>query len=219
MGGYRQYEIAFLFYNLLENEQVWDILHHMSQTIAPSTGTLRVLFLVAAAFMVPFVMEGAAINVNSICEVGDCASPDVLSVGGSTVFNDEFVFTFADGDKYLVFGVVNASEPVLNETIFGVVGGVEYIGNSGGSSPSVGTDTLVIDFLQGYTSTLTGGSFPQGGGVSPPMGGGIADGSSFEEQNFFDGQSLPALGPYTVGGSPEAFSTTSLSGTHRSVTV
>jgi hypothetical protein len=187
----------------------------MSQSMSP-TGTLRVLLLVAVIFMVPCIVEGAALSVNGICEVGDCASPDVLSVGGSASFDVSFVYTFANGDEYRIYGGFTASEPVLNETLFNElsVNGVTYIGNSTGGAVPSGTDTLLIDQLQGYTINYTSNTFFNAGPgyTSPPMGGGIAAGSSYEQQSFYEGQGLPALGPYTVPGTPEAFSGTTLSG-------
>jgi hypothetical protein len=193
------------------------MLHGMSKIAAPLTETLRLLSVPAVIFMVPFVMEGSAISVNSICELGDCASPGVLSPGGSTVLNNSagFIFTFADGDKYLLYGTTSPSEPVIDEILLGLSSqsGVEYIGNSTGTA-AAGTDTLVIDILQGYTIDYTSGTFYNAGPgyTSPPLGGGIAAGSSYLQQSFIDGQPLPALGPYTAGGISEAYSGTFLSG-------
>lgn len=118
---------------------------------------------------------GAAVTVNGTCQVGNCASPDVVSTGNtpSTAFN--FLVTLPNSDQYRIAGTINpstGSNTVGINSPFTVL----YLGNAAGTAS--GADVINLDVLQNFTL-----SFPfrmstesaQGG-----FGGAIAQGSSVE---------------------------------------
>lgn len=87
-----------------------------------------------------------AVNINGNCALGNCASPDILAPGASLTNPFDFVYTFANSDRYQVTGTLNAfntSTPsgevfILIETPLTVT----YLGNNAGTTS--GTDVLTI---------------------------------------------------------------------------
>src|SRR5579863_7548097 len=53
---------------------------------------------------------GDAISVNGLCEVGTCASPDILTNGNSISSPFSFIYTFANTDRYQVSGNFAATD-------------------------------------------------------------------------------------------------------------
>jgi uncharacterized protein (TIGR03437 family) len=158
------------------------------------SNVLAILIAASPAF-------GAAILVNGNCQVGNCASPDVVAVGStsSTAFN--LVITLANTDQYRIAGTVNFPN---SATAIGVTVPftIAYLGNASGTNSS--SDSITIDFLQNDANTTTSGKFFETteGGFSGP----IAAGSSLQGQLTIGGRSLPVQGPFP---SPSNFSATS----------
>jgi hypothetical protein len=150
-----------------------------------------------ALMIAPAAFSGA-ISINSSCELGSCASPDVLGNPGSIPeAGFSYVYTFANTDSYLVTGSFGAANDAGGTFIGGAGPFFTYLGNSTASAS--GTDVLSIDFLQGYTVTNTSGTYNEG--IAGFFAGPLAPGSSLSAQFFADGQALPVLGPYTFPGS------------------
>jgi hypothetical protein len=157
---------------------------------------------------------GGAISVNGTCGQGNCATPDTLSIGGSTSINSSFVYTFANGDMYQV----STFFPVSNPNGFMGIGpssiiSATYLGNgSGGVSAQ---DVLSINLLQNLQSPITTGSETAGGyPIFGVLGGGIASGSSLATQ-YSEGPIVsPVLGPLVGPGDVSAVQANfSISGT------
>jgi len=142
---------------------------------------------------------GGAISVNGTCQIGNCAAPDTVDSNGTlpTAFN--FVYTFANTDKYQIQGGWSASDTSgTNFEISGIQLTATYLGNS--TSTASGADTLTIDSSQNFEFTGSGGgsAHEQAGGT---FGGAIAqNGSSATFQLFVNKIALPLLGPYAPTG-------------------
>ena len=155
--------------------------------------------LVGFTALLPFTSFAAAININATCEMGNCASPDILAEGNTLSVPFSFVYTFANSDQYSVTGIVGASN-LTNTTGIARISprSIEliYLGNSTNSASAA--DTLVIDFLQQYqrppgTGTGTTGFESMSGDFSGPY----ASTSSVEGQVFsFGGTAMLLMGPF-----------------------
>ena len=138
---------------------------------------------------------GGAVSVNGACQIGNCTSPDTVDSNGTlpTAFN--FVYTFANTDKYQIQGGWSATDTSgTNFEISGIQLTATYLGNSAGTAS--GADTLTIDSSQNFEFTGTGGgqAHEQANGT---LGGPIAQtGSSATFQLLLNGTALPLLGPY-----------------------
>ena len=145
---------------------------------------------------------GGAVRVNGVCEVGNCASPDVVGSGNSLLTPFNFTFTFGNGDQYQI----NGSFTVTNSGGFFITApfGLSYIGPGGASA---GTDVLTVDLLQNVATTVTSGAFNET--LRGSFGSGLGAGSSVQGEISFGGQALPLQGPVSP---PNAFDLT-VSGT------
>ena len=114
-------------------------MHHQRR----SWNTYLVFALSLAA---PFAMRAEAVSVNSVCEVGNCASPDSLGNGQSTSGSFNVNLTFGDGDSYNLTGSYAASYSTLDGSTIAINPVVVYTG----VAPSLGTDTIQVAALQKY---------------------------------------------------------------------
>ncbi len=154
-------------------------------------GTSLLALVAATAF-------GAAVSVNGTCQVGVCASPDVLAsqTSSSTSFN--FAVTLPNTDQYRIVGTINASGTSSEVSIvspFTVV----YMGNASGTASAA--DVVNLDVLQNFTLgfILRHSTESAEGG----FGGALAAGSNVQIQLVIGGQALPVIGPFP---SPASFS-------------
>ena len=106
---------------------------------------LRVVSLAAA---LPLLGACAAIQVNAVCYVGNCDSPDSIGVGQTSAGTFNFNYSFADGDLYSVTGNYSNSYPGIH-TLFQPT--VTYLSNNGNMfTPSVQTDVLSLVMSQNF---------------------------------------------------------------------
>jgi hypothetical protein len=132
---------------------------------------------------------------NTICEVGNCASPGTLSPGdsiGATAYS--FPYTFANTDTYFIGGSYSASgaAPTINFSATAT-----YIGNSTGTASAF--DTLSVDLFQFFKyNDNPDGTYDESATLSQAN---VAPGSYVTSQLFFDGQGIGLLGPLTTLGS------------------
>jgi hypothetical protein len=141
-----------------------------------------------------------AINVSTTCQVGTCASPDILADGDSLSTPFSFVYTFANTDQYQATGTLAATNLSTAVGIIQITAAniaLTYLGNGTGTASA--SDTFVIDFLQNFTAEGFGtGTNDNGfefisGSFSGPYGGA----SSVQGQGFSnDGTSMALMGPF-----------------------
>jgi len=177
------------------------------------------VFLKASSLLLSFILLTGtafanAISVNGTCEVGSCASPDILAANTSTTNPFNFTYTFGNSDQYQLQGTVVSTSTVsassfsyvmlINNFI------VTYLGNgSGGNSAA---DTLTTDFLQTFQNSFTGtGTFFEG--ISGTFGGSLGNATSAQGQFFHDGQALPVEGPFSPPPATFSDSVSNVSGT------
>jgi hypothetical protein len=145
----------------------------------------------------PAAARSAAVQVNGVCQVGNCFKPDTVGFGGALVTNFDFIFTLSNTDRYRVLGKIvstNTSRNVLFPPF-----SVTYLGNALGTPTA--TDVLTIDLLQNFEIPI------QSGGVATKVYGSfdgpIAGQSSIRGQLFYGSLALPPLGPFSP---PQSFS-------------
>ena len=132
---------------------------------------------------------------NTICEVGNCASPGTLSPGdsiGATAYS--FSYTLANTDSYFIAGSYSASgaAPTINFSATAT-----YIGNSTGTASA--SDTLSVDLYQFFNyNDNPDGTYDESATLSQAN---VAPGSYVTSQLFFGGQGIGLLGPLTTLGS------------------
>jgi uncharacterized protein (TIGR03437 family) len=155
-------------------------------TVVQKLHCLALLIATATAF-------GAAVSVDGVCQVGNCASPDVVSSGNSpsTAFN--FVITLPNTDQYRIAGSVN---PSTGSNTVGISSPftVAYLGNA--TSTASGADVITLDVLQNFNL-----SFPFRMSTESAQGGfagAIGSGSSVSIQLVISGQALPVVGPFVA---------------------
>jgi hypothetical protein len=145
---------------------------------------LRILLTILAAGLLMLLgispCQAGAISVNSVCELGNCASPDIVAANSMLSVGFNFTFTFANTDSYQISGTLSGVDNAGNRWSIGVSNTtVTYLGNSSGTASS--TDVLTIDFLQNFAWVLTSGdNFTEGASIS--FGGDIASGSDVTNQ-------------------------------------
>ena len=165
-----------------------------------------------AAFLAePFISSAAALNVNGVCELGSCNSPDVLRPGATLAATSfDFTYTFSNTDSYRLFGNISASNSTAGNSIsFGQNLTAVYLGNATGTASQ--TDTLTTDLLQNYLVSFTSGTFYENANVY--FSGPVSAASSATAQLSLGGQDLPLMGPFTPAGpSSESFANVFLSG-------
>jgi hypothetical protein len=57
-----------------------------------------------ALFSAP--LFAGSINVNGTCELGNCAKPDSLADGQSISLPFNFIYTFSNGDRFQIQGIL-----------------------------------------------------------------------------------------------------------------
>ena len=134
----------------------------------------------------------ASVIVNGNCQVGNCASPDVVATGGaiSTAFN--FTVTLPNTDRYQIAGSVNSSAAGASLSVvspFMVI----YEGNSGGTSSA--NDTITLDVLQNFHLGFTLRESTES--AQGAFSGAFGAGSNVQIQLIINGQALPVMGPFT----------------------
>lgn len=108
----------------------------------------RVFVTTVLLVMLPVLGSSAAIQVNAVCEVGTCSSPDSIGAGQSSSGAYSLNLTLADGDQYSVAGTYSNRYPPQELGFFPVV---TYTGNNGGVlTPSVQTDVLSLAMFQNF---------------------------------------------------------------------
>lgn len=171
----------------------------------------RLTSLIAVLFAAPMLSLCAAIQVTnsgiSTCEMGNCASPDALDLGGSVAGTFDYIYTVAaDGDRYSITGSYSASYPGSASIGFAVV--ANYIGNASNSTSSA--DTIAVDLLQNYN--FVGNPNGLWSAMATLTQTGDAPGSFTEAQLSFNGVGLGLMGPYYGPGSQVFTSSANVSG-------
>jgi hypothetical protein len=164
---------------------------------------LVLFFLVLVATTAGFA---AAVSINGACELGSCASPDILNSGQSTHDPFDFTYSFLNTDSYHVFGSVGTSNS--GGVGIGVTLTAVYLGNT--NSTTSQADVLTIDFLQDFADSFTSGVFSEGESIY--FYGPIASSSSATAQLSFDGKTLPLQSFAPGGPSFVGFTNITLSG-------
>lgn len=156
-------------------------------------------FFFAFLLLLPFVASAGDIQINGTCVLGTCPPPsgtsDALqfnqSIGlttGSyslTLGTDQYSITWSYSASYTAAGTELSIDPVAT-----------YIG----ASPSVGNDTIDFNFFQNYYDNSPGswdGAYTET--VPLDLSGNVGAGSTVSGQLFYDGQSLPLVGPFGPG--------------------
>ena len=152
----------------------------------------------ALSLAAPFTMRAEAVSVNSVCEVGNCATPDSLSNGQSTSGTFNVNFNFVDGDTYNISGNYAASYSTLNGSTIAINPIVTYTG----AAPSLGTDTIQLSALQNYfdpSCCTWAGTYTES--VPLVATGGFGAGSQMSGQLFYDLVGVGMVGPFAAPGS------------------
>jgi hypothetical protein len=154
--------------------------------------------LVALALAAPGLVLPAALSLNGTCELNTCSPVDTLNVGQSTSGAVNFVYTFANGDRYQVSGDYSTGNDAVNGTSISFNPAVFYLGTAASSTAPSQADTLTLDFLQNYNfpGSLDGYYFES---TTSSVSGPIASDSTYTAQLFYDGQGLGVMGPYGPG--------------------
>lgn len=167
------------------------------------------LLLLGVLSLTPMAF-GAAISVNGTCELGNCASPDVLAPGGSDSGTFNFTYTLANSDQFSLSGNFGTSLSSGFNSITGMNVSVVYLGNVHNATAPSGADTLVSHELQGSQYPFTSGFFFEQ--LNTVLFGPIASNSSVSEQFSVDGQALPVLGPFGPPGGSASVKNVNLTG-------
>jgi hypothetical protein len=155
----------------------------------------RILYFAALFCTASWPSFPAAIQItgsNTICEVGNCASPGTLSPGdsiGATAYS--FSYTFANTDTYFIAGSYSASgaAPTINFSATAT-----YTGNSTGTASA--SDTLSVDLFQLFNyNDNPDGTYDESATLSQTN---VAPGSYVTSQLFFGGQGIGLMGPLTT---------------------
>lgn len=154
-----------------------------------------VVAVLCALILYPLKSRAEAIQVNGTCEVGNCASPDILGINSSYAHPFDFTYMFANTDSYHLSGTVVGNFSSSGQVFLGITDfAATYLGNSAGTSS--GADSLVSDFLQRFQTTAgPGTAFESIGGVFGP---GLGLATSASGQVLFGSTTLPLLGPFTA---------------------
>lgn len=155
-------------------------------------------FALSLTLFAPVVMQAGAISINSTCYVGNCAAVDSLSNGESTAGSFDVNYTFNDGDAYDVYGTYSASYSSIGGSTIDIDPVVSYLG----TTPTIGTDTLDLMFLQNYfdpSCCTWAGTYTE----SVPLfaTGSFGAGSQMSGELFYDNVGVGLVGPFTPPGS------------------
>ena len=124
---------------------------------------------------------------------------DSLGNGQSTSgipFN--FDYTFVDGDTYNVSGNYGASYSSIGGSTIDIDPIISYLG----SGPTLGTDTIVLDFYQNYfdpSCCTWAGTYTES--VPLVASGNFGTGSEMSGELFYDGVGVGLAGPFSAPGS------------------
>jgi hypothetical protein len=148
------------------------------------------LFCAASWPCLPAAIQ--ATGSNTLCEVGNCASPGTLSPGQSIGATDySFIYTFANTDKYFVAGSYSASGNAPTISFSAVA---TYLGNA--TSTASAADTLSVDLLQVFNyNDNPDGTYDESATLSQAN---VAPGSYVTSELFFGGQGIGLMGPLTT---------------------
>ncbi len=152
--------------------------------------------LVALCFAAPSLCPAAVVTVNGTCELGECASPNILLYGSSTDQSFTFNYTLPNTDTFKITGFYSASSSSSGTQIkFNVR--VLYLGNLT-QTPSE-NDTLTINLLQDY---LYPGSLDGTYSYSNHfhIGKYVAPSSTVQTDLFYEDQDVGTIGPFTGPG-------------------
>jgi hypothetical protein len=144
---------------------------------------LHLLALFALAAISSPLAHALAIEVNGVCYVGYCASPDVLSIGQTVTTPFNFTVTSPNGDQYQVFGAVTMSRSGAGISKSGYRMAT-YLGDTQGMGLSA-SDTLMIQFLQNHEEAPPSGAETEG--VTPVFEGPYGAASSVSVQDMIAG--------------------------------
>lgn len=153
---------------------------------------VALLGLAFAGWQAPHA-NAAYITVNGSCFAGNCASPDIIPVPGTSPLVFDSDVTLANGDSFNISGQIFATNTSANFLILNPIFDVKYLG----PAPSQ-ADTLNIDITQLYQNNFSVGTYSStlaGFGT-----GAFGAGSSISVQNVVGGQGLPTLGPAGLPG-------------------
>lgn len=110
--------------------------------------TNKLLRVASLALALPILGTCAAVQVNAVCYVGNCDSPDSIGVGQTSAGSFNFNYSFADGDLYSVTGTYSNSYPGIHTSFQPTV---TYLSNDGNIfTPSVQTDVLSLVMSQNF---------------------------------------------------------------------
>lgn len=151
----------------------------------------------------------AAIQVtgsNTVCELGNCASPGTLAPGSSiSLTSYSFIYTFANTDTYLVTGSYSASGTAPNISFSAVA---TYEGNS--THTTSASDTLSVDLLQNFSyNGDPDGTYFENATLTQNN---VAAGSDVTSELFFSNQGIGLMGPFTGIGSQSYSMSANLTG-------
>ena len=157
-------------------------------------------FCFAFLLLLPFIASAGDIQINGTCVVGACPPPsgtsDALQFNQSIgLTTGSYSLTFADTDQYSITWSYSASYTAAGTQLF-IDPAATYIG----ASPSVGNDDIAFDFFQNFYDNSPGswdGSYTES--VPLNISGNVGAGSTASGQLFYDGQSLPLVGPFGLG--------------------
>jgi hypothetical protein len=152
----------------------------------------------ALSLAAPIAMRAEAVSVNSVCVVGDCATPDSLGNGESTSGTFSVNLTFGDGDSYNISGNYGASY----STVGGSTIAINPIATYTGTAPSLGADTITLNGLQNYfdpSCCTWAGTYTES---VPLVGtGSFGAGSLMSGELFYDLIGVGPVGPLAAPGS------------------
>ena len=137
--------------------------------------------------------RAGTISVNGTCEVGNCTTPDVLTIGSSLSTPFNLTYSFANTDSYRLQGTLSSFDTSSSFQISITDFVATYLGNSFGTVSAA--DTLINDFAQVFRMTGAAGSEFES--IAGTFGPGLGLATSASGQFITPSGSLPLLGPYT----------------------
>ncbi len=159
--------------------------------------SISLYFVLGLTLLTPLAMEAGAISINSTCYVGNCANVDSVGNGQSTSGSFDINYTFSDSDEYTISGTYGASYSSTGGSTISIDPTVTYIG----SGPTLGTDTIVLDFYQNYydpSCCTWAGTYTES--VPLTANGDFGAGSEMQGELFYDGVGVGEVGPYAAPG-------------------
>jgi len=140
---------------------------------------------------------GASITVNGLCQA-NCAAPGSIGPGENSSLPFNFVYTFANTDRYSATGLLTASNTSNTNSTIQITAAdilLTYLGNSTATSSS--SDILIVDFAQTFTTPFSNGTNNSGFEfIRGNFSGSFAGASSVTAQGFSNGTSMQLMGPF-----------------------